>query len=130
MKTKFLILILTVITFSSFSNKLTLEKASPFTDIKWENDIPTVKFKETWYKLEKIEHFTQKQLLDFCKENYGSKWQKRFSEDLVEVLNAMGYAPNVEVNLKLIQNGVSKKFVGEFTEENRTLIWRARRNRR
>ncbi len=115
-------LIFTVLCFSSlpgFSQKLKLEKASPFTAVRWEKEQPIVQFESEWYDLEKLDAFTKEELLDFCKKQFGSKWQKRFSEDLVEVLQKLGYQPNIKVALQLSKNGISKSYKGTFTSENR-----------
>ncbi len=98
-----------------------LKKASPFIAVKWENEQPIVKFDNEWYHFEKLDNFSKKEILDFCKMEYDDNWQKRFSEYLVEVLNGLGYQPNVKVNLKLSKNGISKTRIGTFTFENRQL---------
>ncbi len=115
-------LLLTILCFSSFhlnSQKLALEKASPFTAVRWENEEPIVQFEGNWYQFEKLDHFTKIKLLDFCKEQFGDKWKRRFSEDLVEVLNELGYQPNVNVRLQLSQNGVLTHVEGLFSYLNR-----------
>ncbi|MGK6351338.1 S41 family peptidase [Parapedobacter sp. DT-150] len=114
--------IFTVLCFSSllaFSQKLELEKASPFTAVKWEKGQPVVQVENEWYHLEKLDAFTTKELLDFCKERFGPIWQKRFSEDLVEVLRGMGYEPTIKVTLQLSKGGISNTYTGAFTYENR-----------
>lgn len=121
-------LILTVICFNSllaFSQKLEIEKASPFTAVKWEKEQPVVQFDNEWYHLEKLDGFRKEELLDFCKKHFGPKWQKRFSEDLVEVLRRLGYQPNVKVALRLSKDGVLNTYTGTFTIENRnrTLLY-------
>jgi hypothetical protein len=121
-------LILTVICFNSllaFSQKLEIEKASPFTAVKWEKDQPVVQFDNEWYHLEKLDGFNKDELLDFCKKQFGPKWQKRFSEDLVEVLRGLDYQPNIKVALQLSKDGVMNTYTGTFTIENRnrTLLY-------
>lgn len=114
--------ILTVLCFSSlvvFSQKLELKKASPFTAVQWENEQPIVQFEDDWYHFEKLDHFSKKQILDFCKKQFGHKWQKRFSEDLVEVLQGLRYQPNIKVTLQLSKDGVLKTYTGTFTAGNR-----------
>lgn len=103
----------------TFGQQLKLEKASPFTAVKWENDQPIVEFNKEWYHFEKLDDFSKKEILDFCKKQFGYKWQKRFSEDLVEVLQGLNYTPNKEVNLVLSKGGKSKTYTGAFTLENR-----------
>jgi hypothetical protein len=96
-----------------------LEKASPFTAVKWEKDLPIVQFNNDWYHLEKLDRFSTNELIDFCKKQYGSKWQKRFSEDLVEVLSGLNYQARSTVKLQLFKNGISESYMGTFTTENR-----------
>lgn len=119
MRTYFMLTILCFSSLLTFGQKLELEKASPFTAIRWEKEQPIVKFDKEWYHLEKLDAFTKEELLDFCKKRFGSKWQKRFSEDLVEVLWELGYQPNIKVVLQLSKDGVSNTYTGMFTSENR-----------
>ncbi len=99
------------------------DKASPFTAVKWERDQPIVKFENEWYTLLKLEHLNAEKIIDFAKKSYGDKWQKRFSEDLVEVLTGMGYTPKAKVNLILKKDGKVIEKTGQMTEENRRLVW-------
>jgi hypothetical protein len=119
MKTYFILTVLCINSFLAFSQKLELEKASPFTAVKWKKDQPIVQFESEWYDLEKLDVFTKEELLNFCKKQFGSKWHKRFSEDLVEVLQELGYQPNIKVPLQLSKDGISKSYIGTFTSENR-----------
>ena len=118
MKTHF-ITILCLCSLLSFGQKLEITKASPFTAVRWDNQEPIVEFANEWYRLEKIDAFKTQDLLAFCKKKFGSKWQKRFSEDLVEVLRELGYQPDLKVSLQLAKDGVSKIYSGMFTIENR-----------
>ena len=120
MKTYVLLTLLCLSSIVGLSQTLALEKASPFTAVKWENEEPIVQFENEWYHFEKLEHLSKKELLDFCKKEFGKKWQKRFTEDLVEVLiSGFNFKPNTEVVLQLSKAGVSKKYMGTFTLENR-----------
>lgn len=122
MRTYFILTLLCFTSIIGFSQKLKLEKASPFTAVKWENNHPIVQFNAEWYHFEKLEDFSKKEILDFCKKQFGHKWQKRFSEDLVEVLNGLGYQPNINVSLYLNKDGISKIVTGTFTSQNRRLV--------
>ncbi len=119
MRTYFILTILCFSTLIVFSQKLELEKASPFTSVKWEKNEPIVQFNNEWYHFEKLEDFSKKEILDFCKKQFGHKWKKRFSEDLVEVLKGLNYQPNKKVILQLSKDGVLKTYTGKFTLENR-----------
>jgi hypothetical protein len=118
-RTYFILTVLCFNTLVAISQKLNAAKASPFTAVRWEKDEPVVQVDQEWYHLKKLAAFTKEELVDFCKKEYGFKWQKRFSEDLVEVLHGLGYRPDTEVTLQLYQNGVLKNIVGTFTTENR-----------
>lgn len=119
MKTYLLFAILYVNSLLAYCQKSGLEKASPFTAVKWEKDLPIVQFDNEWYYLEKLDRFSTNELIDFCKKQYGSKWQKRFSEDLVEVLSGLNDQDLSTVELQLSKNGISKSYTGIFTIENR-----------
>lgn len=122
MRTYFILFTLCFISLTGCGQKLQLEKASPFTAVKWKNNLPIVQFNTKWYTLEKLDLFTTKELLDFCKQNFGTKWQKRFSEDLVEVLKKMDTPPNEKVNLVLSQGSKQINMIGTYTLENRRKI--------
>lgn len=123
MKIKILILFLIGMAFNACEQKLKLKKASPFTAVKWEANQPIVQFKNDWYSFEGLGHLKKQEIVTFCKKTYGNRWQKRFSEDLVEVLNGLNYIPNKQVVLTLSKNGVSKEYTGTFTSENRLSCW-------
>ncbi|MEQ8209913.1 MAG: serine hydrolase domain-containing protein [Lacipirellulaceae bacterium] len=76
-------------------------KTAPFQAIRWQDEQPEVKVKGRWYKLVKLDHLTTEKILAFSRQTYNSKWQKRFEEDLVELLQAMGHAPNRRVTLEV-----------------------------
>ncbi|WP_299121356.1 S41 family peptidase [uncultured Tenacibaculum sp.] len=119
MKAKIIGIIIVLCSLSAFGQKLTLEKASPFMAVKWENNQPIVQFENVWYSFEKLDNFTRDKILNFCKKEFGHKWKKRFSEDLVEVLQGLNYTPNQKVQLTLSKKGISKEYTGVFTAENR-----------
>ncbi len=122
MRNYFILFTLCFISLIGCGQKLQLEKASPFTAVKWENNQPIVQFNAKWYTLEKLEMLTTKELLDFCKQNFGTKWQKRFSEDLVEVLKEMDTPPNEKVKLVLSQGTKQINVIGTYTLENRQKV--------
>ena len=128
MKSIIALLALSIISFgalcqSNVSNSKELPgKASPFTAVDWENNEPLVKFEEEWYRFLALDTLSKEKILNFCKTEYGEKWQKRFSEDLVEVLRAMSYNPKKEVKLKLKKNGEIYDLTGTLSGENRQKI--------
>ncbi|WP_299601402.1 S41 family peptidase [uncultured Aquimarina sp.] len=130
MKHYTLFLLVSFYTLICTAQNLQLEKASPFTAVIWEEDHPIVKFEGNWYKLVQIEDYKTDEILSFCKQQYSSKWKKRFSEDLVEVLKSWGVQPMVKVKLLLAnKSNEIKEFVGTYTYENRQKVLRYNRDR-
>lgn len=114
-------ILLTITTLLAQTDKSVPDKASPFTAVEWQDNIPQVRFEGEWYTFETIDGISRESLLQFCKNNYGEKWQKRFTEDLVEVLNSMNHQPKLVVTLLLTQKGITKTFKGKLTFENRQM---------
>lgn len=124
MKHYFPLLLLLLFTSILIGQTLNLEKASPFTAVKWTNgDQPMVKFKDEWFILVKLDNHTTKEILSFCKKEYGDKWQKRFSEDLVEVLTKMDTPPNQKVELVLEKDSNQIKVTGTYSLANRQKVY-------
>ncbi len=74
-------------------------KLSPFSAVRWEDAQPNVEVDGTWYKLVSLDGIPTPEIVAFSQENYGGKWQKRFEEDLVELLTRMGHPPDDTVTL-------------------------------
>jgi len=100
------------------------DKASPFTAVRWDGDEPIVQFQGEWYEFEGIDDVPKADILAFAKEEHGDRWQKRFSEDLVELLTDMGHEPQVEVWLTLRKDGEPLATAAPMTEDNRRAVWR------
>ncbi len=98
------------------------EQASPFTAVQWEGDEPIVRWEGDWYQFQSINGIDVKTIINYCKKNYERRWQKRFSEDFVEVLTNMGHTVAKNVTLVLIQNGTTYTRTGIMTEENRDQV--------
>ena len=99
------------------------EKSSPFTAVKWDGDSPQVQFEGEWFLFESLDGITSEQILSHAKEKHGNRWQKRFSEDLVEILGEMGHQPKTEVTLVLSQGGTTMTKNGIMSEDNRRSVW-------
>ncbi|WP_316843454.1 hypothetical protein [Pedobacter psychrodurus] len=123
MRTYLLLFTLCFISLAGFGQKLQLEKASPFTAVKWDDEKPIVQFNDEWFALEKLDKYSTKEILDFCKQNFGDKWQKRFSEDLVAVLKQMGASPEETVKLILSKETKTKTVTGTYTFKNRQRVF-------
>lgn len=111
----------------------TFPKLSPFSAVRWrEPATPDVQVNGTWYELVAIDDDAFARIVDFARQAYGDRWQKRFEEDLVEVLIGMGARPGVMVNLQLRSLDTGEALVMKdvmMTEENRRQIWQSRRDR-
>jgi Peptidase family S41 len=102
-------------------------KLSPFTSVKTSTNSARVRYEDHDYELVSINGLTTGQILDVCRQEYGDLWEKRFAEDLVEVLVAAGrpMAKDNTVKLVLRSVGDGKETTVEraaMTEENRRAI--------
>ena len=76
-------------------------KTSPFEALRWNDDTPEVRIQRVWYRPVAIQGVDVDDVLAFCKKQYGSRLQKRFSEDLPAAMKAMGHRLPERVDLKL-----------------------------
>lgn len=74
---------------------------APFTDVRWNGVLPEIEVGGAWYGCLAIDGTSAESIVDHCKQQHGSKWQKRFGEDLVQVLTEMGVVPGESVTLVL-----------------------------
>jgi len=76
-------------------------KKSPFAAVRWQEAQPEVQVEGQWYKLLSLNDVPATEIVTFSKETYESKWQKRFEEDLIELLTRMGHSVDDSVKLKV-----------------------------
>lgn len=103
-------------------------KRSPFAAVRWEDSQPEVKVNDEWYRLIALNGIPAKKLIDFSKETFDEKWQKRFEEDLVELMARMGHPPGSTVTLEVQSlTSAEKQTLKEvrMTSANRAAIWLA-----
>lgn len=74
-------------------------KTSPFGAVRWRQFQPEVNAGNEWYKLVSLDNVPAADIVAFSRRTYGNKWQKRFEEDLVELLSRMGHPPQGTVKL-------------------------------
>ncbi len=104
-------------------------KLSPFTRVEIVDDQARVEFEGKTCRLLSIEGIQVDGILAFCRAQYGNAWEKRFAEDLVEVLNAMGQNPGREVRLEMVEVQSGRRVTidhAPMTEKNRIAVWTAR----
>jgi hypothetical protein len=104
------------------------DRASPFTAVRWQGEDPRVQVDGAWYEFESLDGISKSDILAFARQTYGDRWQKRFSEDLVELLRTMGRQPGAEVRLGLRLNGQAVTRTARMTEENRSSVVRFNQN--
>lgn len=104
-------------------------KLSPFTQVSCHDDNVVVVFSGKRYELISIDGLPDIQIFDFCHKTYAARWEKRFAEDLVEVLSGMGKTVGSSVNLvlkNLDTDKVIKVSDAPMTTENRRSVWKNR----
>jgi hypothetical protein len=103
---------------------------SPFTEVRMHGDAPEVRYAERWYELVSLDGLAAPSILEHCKRTFGSRWEKRFAEDLVQVLAGMGHSVGREVSLVLIELDTRERVEvarAPMSEANRRLVLRARK---
>jgi D-alanyl-D-alanine carboxypeptidase len=74
-------------------------KKSPFAAVRWQQSQPEVRVGDEWFKLVSLDELPASEIVAFSQRTFGDKWQKRFEEDLVELLTRMGHPPQDTVTL-------------------------------
>ncbi len=82
-----------------FLSSLDHSEKSPFAAVRWQKSQPEVKVGDEWFKLVSLDDLPAAEIVAFSQWTYGNKWQKRFEEDLVELLTRMGHPPQDTVTL-------------------------------
>ena len=76
-------------------------RLSPFSEVVVEGTDVEVVVQGERYKLKRIDGLTTEEILESAKKQFGKLGEKRFVEDLVEVLAGMGHMPGQVVSLEL-----------------------------
>jgi len=115
---------------STITVRTRAHEISPFTAVVCEEDEARVQFQDQVYDLISIDNLPTKRILDYAKKRYGDRWEKRFAEDLVRVLDGMGHSPGDTVKLVLLDPRSGKERIVDnalMTQANRQAVWRARK---
>ena len=105
-------------------------RLSPFTEVSCDEDKTVVGFAGKRYELISIDGLSTKQILDFCLKTFSTRWEKRFAEDLVEVMSGMGKEAGSSVNLVLKELDTDNVITvpdAPMTADNRRSVWENRR---
>jgi CubicO group peptidase (beta-lactamase class C family) len=103
-------------------------KKSPFAAVRWQESLPEVKVGDEWFTLVSLNGIAASDIIAFSRKTYGDKSQKRFEEDLVELLSRMGHPPQDKVKLVVQSLFSLETRIFEdvpMTEENRRAIYDA-----
>ncbi|MFN0135782.1 MAG: S41 family peptidase [Phycisphaerae bacterium] len=104
------------------------DRAAPFTQVRWNEATPEVMVQAEWYELLALNDTPASEIVAFCRGTFGERWQKRFSEDLVEVLSKMDRpsAKTVKLKLRNLKTGETTEIAdAEMSEANRNAVWQA-----
>ncbi len=75
-------------------------KLAPYQAIQWKENVPEVQLDGEWFVLKSINDIPVTEIVAFAKEKYRSRRQKRFDEDLVQVLSEMGGTDGLVVDVR------------------------------
>ncbi|MEL6110200.1 MAG: serine/threonine-protein kinase, partial [Planctomycetota bacterium] len=104
--------------------------ASPFTRVTHRSpETALVQFEGTEYELISIAEIKTAEVLRHCRSKYGDDWDKRFAEDLVEVLDGLGkkVVQTIALELRLVETGNTVKVAAApMTKANRDLVYQSR----
>lgn len=103
--------------------KLAAEKTAPFSAVKTEGDKTMVLVEGKWYEPLAINNMPAGHIIDYCKHKYGDDWLKRFSEDLVEVMQDLDNPMYELVTLQLLDNGQRETKKVIVNEKKRKAAW-------
>jgi len=78
-----------------------IDERSPFEMVRFAGEDPQVQVKGRWYELVSLDKIPKARILAGCKQLDADKWDKRFCEDLIAVLNLLGAQPGASVRLVL-----------------------------
>src|SRR3954464_5888234 len=76
-------------------------RTAPFQAVKWNDATPQVKVDDQWYELIAMNDFSADQIVSWCKQLDPKEYQKRFEEDLPEVMMRVKHELGETVSLKL-----------------------------
>jgi hypothetical protein len=109
-------------------------RLAPYPDIIWPDstpDRPSVLIGRDWLELTSVDGASVADIVAFSRQTFGSDWQRRFDEDLVEVLGGMNRAvgESVALGLRNRTTGQAMTLTMQMTPANRQALLCARRTR-
>ena len=118
---------------SSFAAAQDYAKLAPFQDIEWSEGFqqpPTITFRGETYELLAIDRLSIGEIVTFSRCQYSDNWDRRITEDLVQVLSEMDAAPGDAVTLRVLgERGAEELTNVPMTTGNRQAAYLARAER-
>lgn len=105
-----------------FSTHRQWARVSPFTRVEClEDDEVRVEYEGKLYFLVSLDGFRTHEILASARRQFEEEWERRFVEDLVEVLEGMGHSPQDHVELVLREADGTRRTIDRaaMTHENR-----------
>ncbi len=106
-------------------------RLAPYEGIVWLESTPgqpQVLLGSDWFQLTSVDGTAVAEIIAHAREALGPIWQKRFDEDLVEVLGGMGSPPGESVLLGLrdLETGEALVRIAAMSSESRDALYQAK----
>jgi len=106
-------------------------RLAPYEDIVWPESTPgqpQVLLGSDWFQLTSVDGTAVAEIIAHARTAFGPIWQKRFDEDLVEVLGGMGSPPgeSVVLGLRDPETGEALERAAPMNSENRAALMQAK----
>ena len=112
-----------------------VEKVSCFTEVGILDDgTVRVEFEGNYYEFISINDIPVEDIIESAKSQFQQRWEKRFVEDLTQVMAGMGRHPGERVVKLVLRDPDSGQIhaaaEAPLTKENRSEVWRRARQQR
>ncbi len=107
-------------------------KVAPFTAVRWKEEVPEVEIAGRWYVPLTLDGVSVADLVKHCRTAHGDRWQRRFEEDLPEMMAALGKkaGPTMAIRVRELATGAERVLGSvKMTAEHRAALRDARRAR-
>jgi hypothetical protein len=106
-------------------------RLAAYTDIVWPDSTPgrpSVRLGDAWFELVSVDGVPVPEIIAAARQSFGAGWQKRFDEDLVEVMGGMGrtVGPTVTLGLRSPGAGEVVTRTAPMNAQNRAAMMRAK----
>ena len=105
-------------------------KVSPFSAVRWKGEVPEVEIAGRWYVPLALDGVAVSEVVNHCRSAHGDRWQRRFEEDLPEMMAALGRKLGATVSIRVRDLASDEeRTLGavELTADNRAALKAARK---